>query len=94
MGSGGTAPRILSLGSRPLCFSTVGKVSRCPLFRRLDGPQIGLNAVTERKNPCPSRESDSGRPARAIITIQVFIHTKARITWIILVKTFPLEWYF
>jgi hypothetical protein len=32
-------------------------------------PIFGLDVVGKRRNPCPSREPNSGRPARSLVTV-------------------------
>jgi hypothetical protein len=33
------------------------------------GPTAGVDMVAQRKNPCPCRESNLGRPTRNLVTI-------------------------
>jgi hypothetical protein len=68
-GSGGTAPRILDLGTRrrlvvsftPQSLYPRGKSLRYPLDMRLGGPHI-LDAVEKREIRSPCRESNNDYP--------------------------------
>jgi len=40
------------------------------------GPRAGLEAVAKRKIPCPCRESNPGRPAGSLVTINKVIPHK------------------
>jgi len=33
------------------------------------GPGAGLNVVQKKRNPCPCRESNPGRPARSLVIV-------------------------
>jgi hypothetical protein len=76
--SGGMVPHILNLdtkwswvvSSTPLPLYPRGKRPRFPLDRRLGGPQCRSGSGGEEKNLYSCRESNPGRPAHSLVTIQ------------------------
>jgi hypothetical protein len=57
------------LASLPGRF-TLGKETLVPFFiGGWVGPRTGLDAVVNRRNPCPCRESNPSRPARSLVTM-------------------------
>jgi len=71
--SGGTASRILDLGTRRrlvVIFTTRGLYHR---GRNLVGRRAGLDAVAKTKSRCSYRESNSDRSVRSLVTIWIEI---------------------
>jgi hypothetical protein len=50
------------------------KSPRYPLDTRMGGPQSRSGRGGEEKNPCPSRESNSGHPAHNLVTVLVHVN--------------------
>jgi len=59
--------QVVGFTARPLCPHEIFSCNHT--IGGFVGLRASLDAVAKRKNPCPFRKSDHGRPARSLATI-------------------------